>query len=311
MKRLKIIFMGTPTFSIPILEGLIDNHDVILVVTQPDKVVGRDKKLHHTYVKKIALKHGVEVFQPVNLKKECKWIIDLKPDYIITCAYGQIIPNEILEAFPHRCINVHASLLPKYRGGAPIHRAIMRGEYETGITIMEMVSRLDAGDIIAQSKIAITDYDNAGTMHEKLSILGRDFLLEILPNIDNMPRTRQNEIESTNAFNITREDEHLNFDTAKRGVYNYIRGLYPWPQAYALLNNKEIKILESYIKDDMHYDKVSGEIVAIYPDGIGVNTRDGEIVITKVKPEGKGEMLVKDYLNGLNDKQKLIGKVFQ
>jgi len=310
MKRLKIVFMGTPSFSVPVLESLIDHHEVILVVTQPDKEIGRDREMQYPPVKEVALKHGIEVFQPVALKDNWKSIINLKPNYIITCAYGQMVPSELLDKYPHHCINVHASLLPKYRGGAPIHRAIMRGEYETGITIMEMVERMDAGDIIAQRSIEITDYDNVGTMHDKLSLVAKDLLIDVLPTIDSMPRKRQNEVEVTNAFTINRKDEHISFDNPKRGIYNHIRGLNPWPVGYALLSNKEIKIYESYMKEGQHYDKVPGEIIEIYEDGIGVNTRDGEIVLTVIQPEGKKKMTVKDYLNGIENKQSLIGKVF-
>lgn len=310
MKRLKIIYMGTPEFSVPILEALIDHHDVVLVVTQPDKAIGRDQQIKYPPIKEIALKHGIEVFQPNKLKDQWKPLLSVKADYIITCAYGQIVPNEILEKYKNHCINIHASLLPKYRGGAPIHRAIMHGEFETGITIMEMVERLDAGDIIASKAIEITDYDNVGTIHDKLSLLGRDFILEILPNIDNLPRIKQDEVDATFAFNIDRKAEHIDFSKSKRDVYNKIRGLNPWPVAHTIFGNKEMKVYEAYMKENRYYDKVDGEVVAIYEDGIGVKVKDGEIVLTKIRPEGKNTMTVKDYLNGIEDKQSLIGKVF-
>ena len=308
MKRLKIIFLGTPEFSVPILQSLIDHHDVILVVTKPDKAVGRGLQVRFSPIKELALKHDIEVFQPVKLRDQWKPIVALKPDYVITCAFGQLVPNEILNKFPHRCINIHASLLPKYRGGAPIHRAIMQGEFETGISIMEMVERLDAGDYMAQRSIPISDYDTVGTMHDKLSELGRQLILDVLPDLHKMPRIMQEEVNATFAFNIDRKAEHLDFGKTKREVYNHIRGLNPWPVAYMVLGNKEIKVYEAYIKNENHYGKVEGEIVAIYPDGIGVKVRDGEIVLTKIKPEGKSAMAVKDYLNGV-DKQSLIGKV--
>lgn len=310
MKQLKIIFMGTPDFAVPVLEALNDHHNVILAVTQPDKPIGRDKEIHSNPIKRFALKHDIEVFQPVNLKDQFKTLLTMKADYIITCAYGQMVPNEILDKYKNRCINIHASLLPKYRGGAPIHRAIMMGEFETGITIMEMVERLDAGDMIVQKTIEITDYDNVGTMHDKLSLLAKQLIIEVLPGLHKMPRTRQDEVGATFAFNIDRKAEHINFDKPKRTVYNHIRGLNPWPIGYAMFGNKEMKIYESYMKENRYYDKVPGEVVEIYTDGIGVNTHDGEIVLTKIQVEGKKIMDVKDYLNGIEDKQSLIGKVF-
>jgi len=204
MKKIKIAFFGTPEFSVPVLEGLIENYEVILVVTQKDKPVGRSQELKPSKIKEVALKHNIEVITPEKIKKEFDDVINKDIDLIVTCAYGQIIPNEILNYPKLGCINVHASLLPKLRGGAPIHHAIIDGYKETGITIMYMSEKMDAGDIIAQKRIRIKESDNTGTIHDKLMILGRDLLLETLPSIINGTNKRmpQDETEITYAFKI-------------------------------------------------------------------------------------------------------------
>lgn len=310
MESIKIVFMGTPQFSVPILEGLIDNYNVVGVVTQPDKIVGKNKKTSYTPIKECALKHNIKVFQPDKIKNDFKNVLDLHPDIIITCAYGQMIPNEILEYPKYGCINVHASLLPKLRGGAPIHHAIIDGYDKTGVTIMYMVQKMDAGDIISSKEIKINEDDNVGKLHDKLSLLGKELLLETLPNIinGNISRTPQNEEEVTYAWNIKREEEIIDFNKTSRQVFNHIRGLNPFPGAYSTLDGKVLKIYESKIGNSK--GKIPGEIIEIYKDGIGVSTLDGEIILTQIKPFGKKLMSVKDYLNGIKDKESLIGKRF-
>ena len=310
MHDVKIVFMGTPDFSVPVLEGLITNYDVIGVVTQPDKIVGRSKTPSFTPVKNCAISHNIKVFQPSKIKEDYKDILNLKPDIIITCAYGQIIPKEILDYPKYGCINVHASLLPKLRGGAPIHHVIIDGYDKTGITIMYMDEKMDTGDIISSKEIQITDDDNVGTLHDKLSQIGCDLLLETLPNIisGKINPIKQNDMEATYAWNIKKCEEIINFDKKTIDVFNQIRGLNPFPGAYSILDNKLIKIYESKIGQNK-YD-TPYEIKNIYKDGIGVSTKDGEIIITKIKPFGKKMMSVKDYLNGIKDKNSLIGKRF-
>ena len=208
MKDKKVVFMGTPEFSVPVLEMLIENTNVIMVVTQPDSYVGRHHdELKFSPVKQVAIDNNIEVFQP---------------DVIITCAYGQIIPTELLEIPKYKAINVHASLLPKLRGGSPLHRAIINGYKETGITIMYMAPGMDDGDIITQKSIKIEETDNVGTIHDKLSILGRDLLKETLPNIfsGNITRTKQDESKVTFAYNIKREEEKIDFNKTKEEVFN-------------------------------------------------------------------------------------------
>ena len=306
MKDTKVIFMGTPDFAVPVLQGLIENTNVIMVVTQPDKEVGRNHELQATPIKKVALEHNIPVYQPTKVRKEFEPIINAGADIIITCAYGQIIPEEILNAPRLGCINVHASLLPRLRGGAPIHHAIIDGEEKTGITIMYMDKTMDTGDIISTSEYYIKDTDNVGILHDTLSVMGKELLLETLPSIINgtNARIKQNDEYSSYAWNIKREEEHLTFNKTAKEVYNQIRGLYPWPTAYTLINETEVKVLEAQISDkDSKFSP--GTICEINKDSIGICTKDKVIYITKVKPFGKKAMEARDYINGLNKEKTL------
>lgn len=310
---MKIVFMGTPDFAVNVLQGLIDNnYDVVGVVSQPDKEVGRKRILTPTPIKEVALKYNIPVFQPIKIRKEYDEILALEPDLIVTCAYGQIIPKEILDYPRLGCINVHGSLLPKLRGGAPIHHAIMDGLEETGITIMYMDVSMDSGDIISQRSIPITDSDNVGNLWDKLSLLGRDLLLDTLPSIidGTNDRIKQDESLVTFGYNVKREEEHLDFNNTSRKVFNHIRGLNPWPSAYAVLDDQEMKIYDSEILDKDFSTKTCGEIVDVNKEGIVVKTLDGSIVLKTIKPFGKKMMNAKDYVNGIG-KDNLIGKVFK
>ena len=308
---MKVVFMGTPDFSVPVLQGLIDNYDVVGVVSQPDKRVGRHLELRNTPVKELALKYSIPVIQPIKIREDYQDILNLNPDIIITCAYGQIIPKEILDYPRLGCINVHASLLPKYRGGAPIHWSIINGDKKTGITIMYMDVGMDTGDIISQDEIEILDSDNLESVHDKLSILGRDLLLETLPSIidGTNDRLKQDESKVEYAYNIKREEEHIDFNKTSREVFNLIRGLSPIPSSNSILFGEEMKILESKIGSD-NYSGTCGEIVDITKEGIVVKTSDGSIILTKIKPFGKKLMDANSYVNGIG-KDKLIGKVFE
>jgi len=308
-KELKIVFMGTPEFSVPILDVLIKNYKVKAVVTQPDKQVGRKGLVVYSPVKVLAQKNNILVIQLDKIKEQYQEIIDLEPDLIVTCAYGQILPKELLD-YPRRgCINVHASLLPKLRGGAPIHRAIINGYSKTGVTIMYMAPGMDDGDIIKQREIEITDFDTASTLHDKLSKLGSELLLETLPSIINgtNERIEQNSSEVTFAPIIKPIDEKIDFSKTTKEVYNQIRGLNSFPGAYFILDGKRIKVFESIMVDEYFSNSLNGEIVKIYKDGIGVKTNNGVIVLTVIQPEGKSKMKCRDYLNGI--KESLIGKV--
>ena len=312
MNNLKVIFMGTPEFSLPVLEGLNSKYNVVMVVCQPDKPSNRGV-VQYSPVKDFAIKNNIKVFQPVNVKNEYHEILSEKPDLIVTCAYGQIIPKEILDYPKYGCINVHASLLPKLRGGAPIHRAIIEGHKETGITIMKMKEKMDAGDIISQVKTEILDDDTVGTLHDKLSVLARDLLLSTIPNIisGNINLVRQNEEEATFAWNIKREDEKIDFSKTTREIYNQIRGLNPWPGAYAILSGRIIKIWASRYGDKFFNEEVlNGQIVELYKDGIGVKTSNGEIIIMELQLEGKRRMLANEFMNGVVNKELLVGRMF-
>lgn len=304
--------MGTPEFSVPILDMLIKNYNVVGVVTQPDKEIGRKRILTPSPIKVLALENNIEVVTPKRLKDEVDSVLAFQPDIIITCAYGQIVPVDILNYPKYGCINVHASLLPKYRGGAPIQRAIMNGEVKTGVTIMYMNAGLDTGDMIAKKELIIGNNDNYDVVSDNLRIVGRDLLEEVLPSIlkGNIKRVVQNNDEATYASIITRDDEKIDFHKTTFEIYNHIRGLSTTPSAYAMLDGKVVKIYSSRMSDHIHLNKKCGEIVKIYKDGIGISTKDSEIVITDIKMEGKKRVSVKEFLNGKKEED-LLGKVFE
>lgn len=310
-KELKIIYMGTPVFSATVLKGLIEKYKVRAIITQPDKKVGREQKIIYPPVKQVGIDNTILVLQPNKIMDEFQALKDMEPDIIITCAYGKILPKEILELPRLGCINVHASLLPKLRGGAPIHRAIINGYKKTGITIMYMSEGMDEGDMISQKEIEILDTDTAETLHDKLSVIGRDLLLETLPSIINKTNTRkkQNSEEATYGFVIKREDEKIDFSKSKRQIYNQIRGLNSWPGAYCTIDNKILKVWESTISSNHFPNKINGEITNIYEKGFGVKVSDGEIIINAVQPEGKKKMNASDYARGMLNKDKFIGKI--
>lgn len=309
-KELQIVFMGTPEFSVPVLQGLIDNYKVRAVVTQPDRK-GNHGQINISPVKKLAQDKAILVLQPEKIKEDYQEIINLKPDLIVTCAYGQIIPKELIECPRLGCINVHASLLPKLRGGAPIHKAIIEGHSKTGITIMYMNTKMDEGDIITQEEIPILDTDTASLLHDKLSILGKELLLKTLPSIINgtNSRIKQDSSQVTYAFTLKKEDEKLNFNKTARQIYNQIRGLNSWPGAYCIFEGKILKVWDSFITENYPVG-FNGEITAIYKEGIGVKVSNGEIVLKIVQPEGKNKMDAISFINGLRDKN-IVGKVLE
>ena len=308
---MKIVFMGTPDFAVNVLQGLIDNYDVVGVVSQPDKRIGRHQVLTNTPVKELALKYDIPVFQPIRIREDYEDILNLNPDLIVTCAYGQIIPKAILDYARLGCINVHASLLPKLRGGAPIHKAIIDDYGTTGVTIMYMDVKMDSGDIISQREVKILDSDNLESLHDKLSEVGTSLLLDTLPSIidGSNSRTKQDEDEVTYAYNIKREEEHIDFSKTSREVFNLIRGLCPVPSSNAILDEKEMKIYKSIISSK-NYNGEYGEIVDITKEEIVVKTGDAAIILTEVKPFGKKKMDANSYVNGIG-KNNLIGKVFK
>ena len=311
MEKIKVIFMGTPNFSVPILESLIKEYNVILVVSQPDREKDRKGNLLETPIKKIAQDHNIKVFQPSKIKDEYQEIIALKPDIIITCAYGQIIPKVILDCPKYGCINVHGSLLPKLRGGAPIHHAIINGDKKTGITIMYMDQKMDAGDIISQKEILISDDDNLDSLYLKMSKLGAELLMETIPLIisGKNSRIKQNENEVTFGYNITKEEEKIDFHKSSKDIHNLIRGLSSTPGAYCFIDNKRMKVYSSQLTDKKSSQE-EGTILNIDDDGIYVSTCDNIIRLTEIKLEGKKRCTVKEFKNGINIKE-YIGKVLK
>ena len=299
----KIVFMGTPDFSVPVLRRLLeDGYQVIAVVTQPDRPVGRKKVLTPPPVKVEAMNHGIPVYQPEKIrdKEELAKILALKPDLVVTAAFGQILPKELLEAPPYRCINVHASLLPELRGGAPIHYALLQGKEKTGITIMYMAEKLDAGDILTQAELTITEQDNVGTLHEKLSAIGAQLLSDTLPKLLNGELTSipQKEEEATFAPNIKRAQEKINWAQSGEEIYNHIRGMQPWPVAYTTWNNTVIKVWCSK-KVTSVGSNPPGKIIAIEKGGIVVATgNETAIKMTELQPAGKKRMTAQQYLLG-------------
>lgn len=300
----KLIFMGTPDFAATVLEGLLDdaNYDVLAVVTQPDRAVGRKKEIKMTPVKEVALAHNLPVYQPEKMSgsDEMAELMTLGADGIVTAAFGQFLPTKLLDSVDF-AVNVHASLLPKYRGGAPIHYAIINGDKEAGVTIMEMVKKMDAGDMIAKASTPITDEDNVGTMFEKLAVIGRDLLLKTLPDYiaGNIKPEPQDESKATFSPNITPEEERIDWNKSARGVFNHIRGLYPWPVAHTLLDGKRFKIYEASLAEGQGQP---GQIIEKGKETLVVATGDGAISLKTVQLAGKPRMSVVDFLNGVGRK---------
>lgn len=311
MNDIKVIFMGTPTFAVPVLENLIKETNVILLVSQPDREKDRKGNILPTPTKKIALENGIEVFQPNNIKESYEKITSLNPDIIITCAYGQIIPEVILKSPKYGCINVHGSLLPKLRGGAPIHHAIINGDKKTGITIMYMDKRMDSGDIISQEELPIEENDTLDIVYEKMSLLGANLLIKTLPSIieGTNQRIKQDENEVTFGLNITKEEEKIDFNQKSKNIHNRIRGLSSIPGAYCFLDDKRLKIYQSELTTSKSSD-TPGKITKIDKTGIYVSTNDLIIKITDIKLEGKKRCLVKDFINGIRPEE-YIGKVLK
>ena len=301
----KIVFMGTPDFSTGVLEMLIQEYDVIAVVTQPDRPVGRKKILTPPPVKKVALEHNIPVYQPekLNNSSELEEIINLKPDLIVTSAFGQLLPKSLLDAPKHKAINVHASLLPKYRGGAPIHYAVMNGEKKTGITIMYMAEKLDAGNIISQDEVKILENDTVGEVHDKLATLGTELLKKTLPTIFNGTNDSivQDDSLATFASNISREDERIDWTKDAQTIHNHIRGLSPWPVAYTTMDGKNLKLWRSEIVENVKGEP--GEIIETTKDAIIVATgsEDG-VALTEIQLAGKKRVKTRDYISGLQSK---------
>ena len=307
MKDKRVVFMGTPDFSVPVLEKLIENTNVVLVVTKKDSFVGRKKVLTESPVALCAHEHDIEVFKPNKLKDDYEYILNKKPDIIITCAYGNIVPKVILDYPEYGCINVHASLLPKYRGASPIVSCLLNGEVETGVTLMYMDEGIDTGNIIMSRSIKIDEEDNSLSLSNKLSELGANLLIDTLPKIfegENFDIPQDNE-EATYYGLIKREDEHIDFSDTIKNIKNKVRAFAPNPYAFIMIDGIEYKISEVNVEKCETID--TSIIKSVTKNSIDVSASDGIVHITRIKPFGKKEMSVKEYFNGF-DKNKLINK---
>lgn len=300
----KIVFMGTPEFSVPILDGLVANgYEVIRVVTQPDRPVGRKRVLTPPPVKEAALKHGIPVLQPEKISgsPEMAEIIELQPDLIVTAAFGQFLPESLLKAPKFGAINVHASLLPKYRGGAPVHYSIINGDEKTGVTIMRMVKKMDAGDILTQEALPILDTDDVGSMFDKLSLLGKDMLISMLPTFlaGEIKETPQDETQVTYSPNITREEEQISWQKISRLIDCQVRGMRPWPVAFTTYEGVRVKLWNTTPLTETT-TKEPGTVIEITKKHFLVACGEGTVLqINELQPAGKGKLKASEYLNGV------------
>ncbi len=294
---MNIIFMGTPEFAVPILDMLHLNHHVLMVVTQPDKPVGRKKVMTPSPVKVKASLLGIPVFQPDKLKEDYQSLIQMKPDLLVTAAYGQMLPKALLDAVT--CLNVHGSLLPKYRGGAPIQYALFDGLNETGVTIMYMAYQMDSGDIIKQASLPILPEDDYQSLSKRLSHLGAVLLEDVLKDIEKgmINRTPQNPNDVTFAYTLKPKDEYLDFHQTTDQIIHRIRGLSPEPGATAWLKNVPIKFYKAQRSDIIDIKAYPGTIL-VSKKRLIIKTGDGTIEVLEIQAPGKKQMAVKDFLNG-------------
>lgn len=308
---MRVIFMGTTPFSCVILQQLLDDgYDVVAVVTQPDRPFGRKKILKASSVKELALKNDIDVLQPIKIRTDFEGVLSYKPDLIITCAYGQIVPKVILDYPQFGCLNVHASLLPKFRGGAPIHWSIIRGEKETGVTLMHMDVGMDSGDMLAFQSVLIDEDDTMGHVEAKLMEVSKMLIHEDLKDYldGKLERQKQNDEAVTLAYTIQRDDEYISFNRNVDEVYNHIRGLIPWPVGYGVVEGQTIKLhgASKIMKDHQHE---LGKIASVDPDGMMVAAEGGYIVLTRIQLSGKPAMDIKDFANGVG--RDWEGKMFE
>lgn len=299
---MRVIFMGTPDFAVPSLEALLTKHEVVLVVTQPDKPKGRGKKMVPTPVKACALEHGIPVLQPEKVK-EPEFVEQLRsyePDLIAVTAFGQILSEPILEMPKYGCINVHGSLLPKYRGAAPMQWSIIDGEKVTGITTMYMAKGLDSGDMLLKAEVEITDEDTFATIHDKMAVTGANLLLDTLDQLEagTLERIPQDHDAATYAPMITKETGHIDWSKNRQDIINLIRGLNPVPAAYSIYEEEVLKIFGAVISDVQADDAANGEIVAVVKKGFVVKCGDGCLLITEVQARGGKRMMTDAYLRG-------------
>ena len=299
MEKPRIVFMGTPSFASNILSGLIkEGFNIVGAVCQPDAIVGRKRELKPAAVKECCCINNIPVFTPERIKNEYQDIIDLNPDLIITCAYGQIIPKALLDYPKYGCINTHGSLLPKYRGASPIQSAILNGEEKTGITIMYMNEKMDEGDILYQREIDIDIHDTNTTLFNKMSDLALEMLIEFLPKLFNndINPIKQDHSLATYASKLDKDIEHIDFNDKTINVYNHIRGLLDDPGCFFMMKDKKYKIIKAFFELSDNTDV--GRFVGLENDYLRLDCLDGYIKVYSIKPEGKNTMDSKAFFNG-------------
>ena len=303
MNRLRIVYFGTPQFAVPTLRMLIESrHPVVGVVTQPDRPRGRGQKVTDAPVKTLALEHGLPIVQPTTLRDAdtVNTIAGWQPDLGVVAAYGRIIPDSLLAIPRLGMINVHASLLPKYRGAAPVHRAVIDGERETGVTIMRVVKELDAGDMLAVVRRPIGPDETSDEVERDLADIGARLLVDVVDRLaaGPVPEERQDFMLATYAPKITREDGLIDWALPAAFVHNRVRGLYPWPHAYTFLDGARVIVLKTRV-EDAATTEAPGTIVAVSRDAIHVATgHNGRIAIEELQPEGKRPMAAREFLAG-------------
>ena len=305
---MRIIFIGTGEIGLPALHALAKSpdHQLLAVVTQPDKPVGRQLKLAASPVKEAAFKLHLKIYQPekIGSATSVAQLKYLKPDLIVVAAYGQILTKEILNLPKYGCLNIHASLLPKYRGASPIHAAIAGGERQSGVTIMWMDEGLDTGDILSQETVTLRRHETAETLHDRLAKIGADGLLKVLPLVEtgNAPRTKQDKAKATLTKKLKKEDGHINWDRPQKEIDAHIRAMTPWPSAYSWIpqetDHKMLKIFTTIVS--RRAKGKPGEVVRVDKHGILVAAKVGGLLLREVQLEGKKKMHAAEFARGFN-----------
>lgn len=301
---MKIVFMGTPNIAVGCLQKIIDEkHEILGVVTQPDKPVGRGKKMGMPPVKELALKYDIPVYQPIKARDEefVQVLRELNPDLIVVVAFGQILPKSILDIPKLGCVNVHVSLLPKYRGAAPINWVIINGEEKTGVTTMYMDEGLDTGDMILTEEFDLDDEITAGELHDKMKDRGADVLIETLKQIEKgtAHRIPQNHEEFTYAPMMNKALGEINWSKSAREIHNLVRGVNPWPSAYTTYEGSTMKVWKTEVLNETS-DKEPGTILKVDKDGIRISTKDNVVLVKEIQMPGKKRVLVSEYIKGNN-----------
>ncbi|CEN91607.1 methionyl-tRNA formyltransferase [[Clostridium] sordellii] len=299
---MKIVFMGTPEFAVPCLQKIIDEgHEVLAVVTQPDKPKGRGKKLAMPPVKELALKYNIDVYQPLKAREESfvEKLKEINPELIVVVAFGQILPKSILDIPKFGCVNVHASLLPKYRGAAPLNWVIINGEEKTGVTTMYMDVGLDTGDMILKSEIPLDDEITAGELHDKMMVQGAEVLKDTIDLISKgeAPREKQNDEETCYSPIMDKSLGNIDWSKSATDIHNLIRGVNPWPSAYTTYDKQTMKIWKTKVLDKLS-EKTPGTILSVDKNGIEVSTGDKVLQISEIQMSGKKRMIVSEYIKG-------------